>query len=298
MDHETFQFPAQDCLSVFCEYMEVKAEELGLSNNTLFRDPCGIDNVSTARDMLRCLIRGNECAALRAIWGLHCHTLHVSGAAPREWELISTVLEDSAARLLTDHYEILGGKTGRLTHYNTHNLSVIARIPDSDELLACTVMGADEATDKPRNRYQAAREALDAAVAKYRDRSADTSKAEVCAKSAVVCVVPPLTGSEYHPTLDILYEKSAGEQLRPASMTKMLTAVIVAEQVPDLDEALTVRQDVLDAIQPHGFYVGDLQAGDTLTVRDALHAMMLPSSNAAAFSLAAHVGNLLLNDYS
>lgn len=290
------EFPAQDCLSVFCEYMEVKAEELGLSNNTLFRDPCGIDNVSTTRDMLRCLIRGNECEALRAVWGTPHYTVALGGKHPREWALHSTVLEDAASPLLTEHYEVIGGKTGQLTRYNMNNLSVIVRMPDSDVLLACTIMGADEGTDKPRNRYQAAREALDAAVAKYRNRSMDNTKAEVCAQSAIVCVVPPLAGSEYHATLDILYEKNAGEQLRPASMTKMLTAAIVAEQVDDLDGVLTIRQDVLDAIQPSGFYVGDLKAGDTLTVREALYAMMLPSSNAAAFTLGAHVGNLLLND--
>ena len=61
-------FPATDCVSVFCEYMEVKSEQLGLSNNTLFNDPCGINNYSTARDMARCLIRGNESKILKEIW--------------------------------------------------------------------------------------------------------------------------------------------------------------------------------------------------------------------------------------
>ena len=287
---ELYNFPAQDCLSVFCEYMEVKAEELGLSNNTLFRDPCGINNVSTARDMVRCLIRANECEALRHVWNKPAHTVSLGGTDPRELPLVSTVYDDPTGAL-TEAYEILGGKTGTLTDYRAFNLSVIVRPHGSDLTLACTVMGADTKNGEGSDRFVAARQALDAAVSGKRD-------ADVCAKSAIVCKVPPLGGSEYHPTLEILYEKNSGEQLRPASMTKLLTSAIVIEQVADLDTRITVPQDALDAIQPSGFYIGDLKAGDTLTVRDALHALMLPSSNAAAFVLGAYVGNLLLNDYS
>ena len=292
-----YVFSVQDCLSVFCEYMEVKAEQLGLSNNTVFADPCGIANFSTAQDMLRCLIRGNECTPLRDVWGRSEHTVVLGARGERLLPLTSTVLTDKSSHILTDTFEVLGGKTGTLTKYGAYNLSVIVRIPEIDAVLACTILCAEESNCHPRNRFLAAKQAITAAVAKYKDRSLDVSKTEICAQSALVCVVPPCcSGDEYHGALDVLFEKDASRRLRPASMTKMLTAVIVAEQLSDLDETIEVRQEVLDAI-PDGFYAEDLKAGDNITVRDALYAMMLPSSNAAAYVLANHVGHTIFCNY-
>ncbi len=290
-----YLFPAEDCINVFCEYMEVKAEDLGLSNNTLFRDPCGIGNVSTARDMLRCLIRANECDMLKAVWGKPTYTAQLGGKNPREFPLVSTVFRSKCSRVLTDEFEVVGGKSGTLTKYGAYNLSVIVKIPDSDDRLACTVMYANTNDCGEQNRFQATVEALRAALAKYRDRSCDVSKMSVCAKSAVVCLVPPLGADEYHAQLDILFEKNAGEILKPASMTKMLTSVIVSEFAKGLSEEVSVTKAVLDLI-PSGFFIEDLQPGDVITVEDALHAMMLPSSNATAYVLANHIGHRLLTD--
>ncbi len=289
---KTFQFPAQDCLSVFCEYMEVKAEHLGLSNNTLFRDPCGIDNLSTAKDMLRCLLRAGECAALRDVWKPK-HTISTKNGS---LELISTVFNDPTG-ILTEAYDIVGGKTGTLTPYKAYNLSVIVKPKNSNTLLACTVMSAETKNGEGADRFTAARQALDLAVKKLADPTFAADENAVCAKSAVVCKVPPLAADEYHQKLEILFEKNSGEQLRPASMTKLLTSVIVAEQVKDLSAPVCVTQDAL-ALIPNGYYGDDLHVGDTLTVRELLYALMLPSSNAAAYILAVHVGNLLLNDFS
>ncbi len=291
-----YMFPVEDCLNVFCEFMEVKAEQLGLSNNTYFKDPCGIDNVSTATDMVRCLIRGYECESLRSVWNKTEHTVKISGKETRDLPLVSTVFADPQSHILTDEFEVLGGKTGTLTKYSAFNLSVIAKIPDSDELMACTVIAADEANEGACNRFAAARDAMRIAVKKYHDRAYDTSADDVCAKHVTVCVVPPcVEADEYHAKLDVLYSKSAGEQAKPASMTKMITSVIAFEFLDDLDEVVTVQKDMIDLI-PAGFYGEDIKAGDTVTVRDLLHALMLPSSNAAAFILAVHTGHKILSD--
>ena len=293
---EEFVFSAQDRLSVFCEYMEVKAEQLGLSNNTMFHDPCGIDNMSAPMDMVRCLIRGYECDLLRPVWGTAAYTAKIGGKAAREMPLTSTVLAAEDSHILTDAYEVVGGKTGTLTKYGAFNLSCIVRIPDSDDLLACTVMYAEQKNGEPRNRFLAAKQAIDAAVTKYRDRAADVTKADVCADGVVVCLVPPrCAADEYHAQLDVLYQKNPTKQLRPASMTKMLTAVIVSEYLTDPDEIVRVEQDVIDAIPPY-FYDNDLKAGDELTVRDLLHAMMLPSCNAAAYVFGVVIGGRILAD--
>lgn len=291
-----YQFSASDCLNVFCEYMEVKAEQLGLSNNTLFRDPCGIDNESTASDMVRCLIRGYECEGLRSVWSRPSYTANLGGENARDLELMSTVFSVPQSHILTDEFEILGGKTGTLTKFGAFNLSVVAKIPDSDDLMVCTVLYADEANDGENNRFKAARDAMRAAVKKYRDRTCDVSGESVCAQSAIVCVMPPrCEADEYHAQLDVLFAKQPMKQCKPASMTKMLTSVIALEFLEDSDEPIIVTQGVIEAI-PAYFYGEDLKAGDVITVRDALHAMMLPSSNAAAYVIANHVGHRILTD--
>jgi len=291
-----YQFPATDCISVFCELMEVKAEQLGLSLNTLFNDPCGIDNYSTAKDMARCLIRGNESCVLKEIWSKDKYVVKVFGENAREIEILSTVKSDSDSHILTDSYEISGGKTGTLSPYGAFNISFIAKIPGSEELLACTVMYAKEKNGFSKNRFQAAKEALDIAVKKYKDDSFDTSACEVCADNIFVCVVPPVASSdEYHAKLRVLFEKESVERKMPASMTKILTAIIALENLNDLDEKICVSQDVIDII-PDKFYHKDFLAGDVVTVRDVLHAMMLSSSNAGAYIIANHVGNKIFSD--
>ena len=51
----------RDNIRIFCDYMLKKAEEIGISKDTFFNDPCGgRKNVTTARDFLRWLIKGYE----------------------------------------------------------------------------------------------------------------------------------------------------------------------------------------------------------------------------------------------
>ena len=82
----------------------------------------------------------------------------------------------------------------------------------------------------------------------------------------------------------ILYEKNARERRDPASMTKILTALVVLETA-DLDQEITVTEDADDT----GVNI-DLKEGEVLTVEQLLYAMMLYSANDAADALAIGVG--------
>ena len=284
-----YQFPASDCISVFCELMEVKAEQLGLSLNTLFNDPCGIDNYSTAKDITRCLIRGNESSVLREIWSKDKYTVKVYGKNEREFDVLSALSDDNDSNILTDNYEILGGKTGTLS--GSGNISFIAKVPGESEQLACTIINRQQ-----KNRFCAAKEALDIAVKKYKEGSSDTAGGDVCAENVFVCVVPPLaTNDEYHAKLNVLFEKGSIERKMPDSMTQILTAVIALENVEDIEEKICVTQEVIDAI-PNKFYHKDFIAGDIVTVKDVLYTMLLSSSNSAAYIIANHVGDKIFSD--
>ena len=79
----------------------------------------------------------------------------------------------------------------------------------------------------------------------------------------------------------ILYSKKINERLPIASLTKLMTALVVLDRV-DLDGVLVVPMDDLKIV---GTSIG-LVAGEKITVRDLLKAMLIPSSNDAALLLA------------
>lgn len=82
-----------------------------------------------------------------------------------------------------------------------------------------------------------------------------------------------------------IYEKNADEKRPIASLTKMMTAIIVIENIDDLDEEVLITQSMLSQV-PWDASTAGLEVGDELTYRDLLYALMLPSGADAASSLA------------
>ncbi|MBM3472841.1 MAG: D-alanyl-D-alanine carboxypeptidase [Armatimonadetes bacterium] len=82
----------------------------------------------------------------------------------------------------------------------------------------------------------------------------------------------------------VLYEKNAFEARPPASLTKMVTALVVAERCA-LDDVATVSAH---AAATGGSGI-DLDEGETIAVGELLKALLLPSANDAAVCLAEHV---------
>lgn len=75
----------------------------------------------------------------------------------------------------------------------------------------------------------------------------------------------------------------------PASTTKIVTALCLLDHVKDLSAKLTVRQS--DIVGGSGF---KCYAGDQMTYEDSIRALMLPSSNTIANSIASNVGAMIL----
>lgn len=86
-------------------------------------------------------------------------------------------------------------------------------------------------------------------------------------------------------TGQVLYEKNAHEKLHPASTTKILTAILVLENV-SLEEIVTVDEELVHLTK--GSHIA-LEAGEQLTVKDLLYALLVESANDAALALAKHV---------
>ncbi|MDP9364794.1 MAG: serine hydrolase [Chloroflexota bacterium] len=109
--------------------------------------------------------------------------------------------------------------------------------------------------------------------------------------SAFAAPAPPALSARAAYALDAtvgteLYAVNADERRAPASLTKVATALVVLEH-GDLDETVTIEEgDLGDNSESQ---VG-LEAGDSLTVRDLLFGLLIPSGNDAARALARHIG--------
>ncbi|MEV0174354.1 serine hydrolase [Streptomyces sp. NPDC050803] len=88
-----------------------------------------------------------------------------------------------------------------------------------------------------------------------------------------------------------LYSKYADTKRPMASTTKIMAARVVLA-IPDvnLDTKVTIKQAYRDYVTNVGASSADLKTGDKVTVRQLLHAMMLPSGCDAAMALADKFG--------
>ena len=86
----------------------------------------------------------------------------------------------------------------------------------------------------------------------------------------------------------VLYEKNIHEQLYPASITKILTALIVMEQCP-LDEMVTYSNEAVNSINWQTDSNIGIKAGEQITVEQSLYGLLVGSANEVANALAEHV---------
>ncbi len=89
----------------------------------------------------------------------------------------------------------------------------------------------------------------------------------------------------------ILAQKDADKKMYPASLTKIMTAILALES-GKLTDVITVDDDT-----PHEIYGSHiaLEEGEILTLKDLLYALMLPSANDAASAIAKHYGGSMEN---
>jgi D-alanyl-D-alanine endopeptidase (penicillin-binding protein 7) len=110
------------------------------------------------------------------------------------------------------------------------------------------------------------------AVPRYKVDAAGELVPDVRAAAAII--YDPRTG-------EILWEENSYDQRSIASITKVMTAVVAIEVIPDLSQRVTVtRADVTRASTTY------LRSNDKVTIEDLLHLALIASDNAAARTLA------------
>lgn len=97
-------------------------------------------------------------------------------------------------------------------------------------------------------------------------------------QSSAVLVQDQSTGA-------VLYEKNSSAVLPIASITKLMTAMVVLDAMPDLQETLTIGDEDVDAVK--GTH-SRLKVGTQLTREEMLRLALMSSENRAASSLSRH----------
>lgn len=108
--------------------------------------------------------------------------------------------------------------------------------------------------------------------------------------------------SAYFVNLDtgiVVFEQNADEQRSVASLTKLMTALLLMENVSDLENTkITAERSLyVPPITNPDSSTADIWPGETVSALNMLYAMMLPSANEAAEAVGYYLGNGNLNNF-
>ena len=108
------------------------------------------------------------------------------------------------------------------------------------------------------------------------------SVSEENVQSTYVSLINATTGQ-------LIVSRNARERINPASMTKVLTLLVAAENIDDLDALVTVDTVDTDYAYTNDLSIAGFEAGETVTVRDLLYGAILPSGGECCSALARYV---------
>lgn len=304
-----------ECLTRFISEMNKKAALLGMENTT-FYDPVGIQplesipgfdlseypdvfvsanaNTITAMDALRMIIYARGVQPINDAWSISQFSLNWRNGITEKTETIlssvynSPVYQSSIDELLAS-YDILGGKTGTWGYspYKAFNLFIFARSKSTGKVYVVINMSTSTSYSESDNRFIDTKKVLDLV-----DAGGDTplfDKGGCC-----VCELSDITPSWLNRAdIGLLYSYNPTTVFHPASTTKVMTAILLCENVLDLDQSVTVQEsDRMPPLLASGY---NFVAGDVLTLRDLLQCMMTESSCTSAMAIARVVGGILLD---
>ncbi len=109
--------------------------------------------------------------------------------------------------------------------------------------------------------------------------SAESSKPFPTAEAAIL--MDASTGQ-------VLYSKNSDKRMYPASITKLLTALVAIELLNPAD-ILTFSEDAINSVDYNSSRIG-MKPGESISVNDALHGLLLMSANEVANGIAEKAG--------
>lgn len=88
---------------------------------------------------------------------------------------------------------------------------------------------------------------------------------------------------------EVLLNQNAQQQIYPASMTKIMTAIVGIENIPDLNTQITLSPEMFDSLYAQHASMAGLSPGETLPAIDLLYGVMLPSGAEACMGIAEYL---------
>lgn len=97
----------------------------------------------------------------------------------------------------------------------------------------------------------------------------------------------------------VMYEKNADEKVYPASLTKIMTAILALENVEDLDNTkVAMKQYIQDMLYGTNASLGGILLGEEVSIRGLLYASMLQSANEASLMIGDYLGDGSLTQFA
>lgn len=88
---------------------------------------------------------------------------------------------------------------------------------------------------------------------------------------------------------EVVASRGGDSRIYPASMTKIMTLIVAAESVENLDETFTMTAEITDPLYIANASVAGFLVGEEITVRDLIYGLILPSGGDGALGLAYHI---------
>ncbi|MBE6114820.1 MAG: D-alanyl-D-alanine carboxypeptidase [Erysipelotrichaceae bacterium] len=84
----------------------------------------------------------------------------------------------------------------------------------------------------------------------------------------------------------IVYEENADVERAPASLTKVMTSLMILESTNDHSKKITITEQMLAGLATSNASVMGLHVGEVISIKDLLYGLLLPSGGDAANALA------------
>lgn len=280
--------PAEDnsnAVSRFIQEMNTKAAKIGMTNS-VFADVAGYEtavNRVTARDMVKLGIEALSYPELCRVWGKTEAQITTLDSAHRSISMTSVASGEDLTQL-TDYYMTIGKKAG----YMGGSVTMLGVCIVEGK----AVVGAVGGVSNRANRPPAMKQLMDIVKEIMANGSATTTP--TLFGYACAAVLPPANpGSYEQQNVECIYEYNADTQIIPASVTKVLTAIVALDNLVSLHDKMTV-------LSTDGLNYGSgqlLVAGDVINYEQALYLMLLPSSGPCCRVVARTLGQVMLTAY-
>jgi hypothetical protein len=309
------------CIDAFLVEANAKAYGLGMSGSE-FNVPSGLpnsvrgNNISTAEDVMKLGLACYGSEILTEILAAKTYTFRTKGGSNREITIKSLYHTGPTPETIGSRgYHLFGGKGGSLKgsadsgqgSYGILNNCYLCSVGNRQAVVAILGHWLYDLNGVKQTSAAILADILDYIYATLNGQNPEeitigenlsaAINREEYPISVAACLVPMgNTAAWSWYSKDALLAEKGSYSVRqniqhvPASVTKLLTALVTVQTVSDLDELVTIHEsDKVGGSGDHPVYVGE-----TMSFRDLLYLSLLESNNDATTAIARAVGEKIL----